>query len=196
MIGRHSKVIAIKRITLVCVLLASLGCSSNPAEITDSKEISVSNDGSSCESLDGKYNYYGRLLYGHGDLKKQPILTNIIFGKPPASMSPKAVNISHDISRGTLSARLSGDGIESDVFSSMSVKINCNSGRTVIARKLAGSSDGIRVDGGMKIYITKDQNGNLIARRNYRVSSYSFFVFERKRAGEDAYIFKVISLSK
>ena len=189
MMVRYSKMIAIKRMTVVYMLLASLGCSNNPAEISNSKESPVASDGSSCESLEGKYSYHGRLIDGHSGLKKPPVLTNIIFGKPPSLVLPKAVSISHDTIRGTLSARLLGEGIESELFSSMSAQITCNNGRTVIVRSLAGSSDGIRVDGRMRVYVTKDQNGNLIAQRNYRVSSYSFFVIERKRTGEDAYIF-------
>jgi len=196
MIGRYSKIVAIKRTVMVYMLLASVGCSNNPAEKSDSKESPVASDGSSCESLEGKYSYYGRLIEGLGVLKKPPVLTNIVFGKPPALVSPKAVSISHDTSRGTLSARLLGEGIESDLFSSMSAQITCNSGRTVVVRSFAGSSDGIRVDGGMRVYLTKDQNGNLIARRNYRVSSYSIFIIERKRTGEDAYIFNAISRSE
>ena len=193
MIGRHSKIVVIMRMTMVCMLLVSLGCSNNPAEISVSKESPDANDRSSCENLGGKYNYYGRLVGGRSGLKKQPVLTNIIFGKPPALVPQKAVSISHDAGRGILSARLLGENIESDVFSSMSAQITCTSGRIVIVRSLAGSSDGIRVDGGMKVYVTKDKNGNLIAKRNYSVSSYSIFLIEEKRTGEDAYIFNAIA---
>jgi len=152
-------------------------------------------DSEECQSLSGTYKFIGEQLEQNNDGLKNPLITNIAFGKTSYTGSGiEAVHIQQDSVSNTLFVEVLGGSLPNhpDWPRNFSQEFNCINGRVSFEEYNNSYADGTTNKAKLKTTMWKNSDQDLIVNSIAQIETTDIFIFKSNRLVNRTFIFQLI----